>query len=282
MEVVMEFPDREVAEAWVGRTLVDRDGVEIGACTQVLFDDATHVTEWVCCEVAGAAVFIPAVDAAEVDDIVQVGVSRDDVAGAPSVGDAQHISAEDEATLYRHYGMPHSREASPTLLPIGQEEEPAVDSESDRERVDAAAAAPVTTQVSDVAETGQPASEEGLAQPGEPAGSTGVRRLIMPTVAGLASVAAAIAVALRVRRLRRRPLTRRERLVRRSRAASGAMAARAGRIAASATPVVETTKQVARRGGPAGAVAAGVPAAAALLGVVRRRRSINGRVNDQE
>ena len=40
----MEFPDRDVAEAWLGRTLVDRDGVQIGACTAVLFDDATRVT----------------------------------------------------------------------------------------------------------------------------------------------------------------------------------------------------------------------------------------------
>jgi hypothetical protein len=42
VEVVIEFPDGDVAEAWVGRTLVDRDGVEIGACTDVFFDDATR------------------------------------------------------------------------------------------------------------------------------------------------------------------------------------------------------------------------------------------------
>jgi len=279
----MEFPDRDVAEAWLGRTLVDRDGVQIGACTAVLFDDATRVTEWVCSEVAGAAVFIPAVGAAESDDTVQVAVSRDAVTRAPSVGDAQHISAEDEAVLYQHYGMPHSREASPTVLPTGEAEPPTMGSESEPAPVDAAAAGPVTPQVPDVAEARpHSASEEEQGRHGEPARSTGARGRILPALAGLAGAAAAAAVALRVRRLRRRPLTRRERLARRGRTASAAIATRGGRIAASAAPVLETTKQVVRRGAPAGAVAAGVPTTAALVGAVRRRRSTRSRMEDQD
>ena len=240
----MEFPNPDVAEAWVGRTLVDRDGVEIGACTGVFFDDATRVTEWVCSEVAGAAVFIPAVGAAESDDVTR----------APSVGDAQHVSAEDEAALYRHYGMSHSREASPTVLPTGDAEPPTVGSESQEEQ----------------------------GRPGQPAQSTGARGRIAAAVGGLAGIGVAVAVALRVRRLRQRPLTRRERLSRRGRAASAAIATSGGRIAASAAPVLVTAKQVARRGAPAGAAAAGVPAAAALLGAVRRRRSAVSRMDDQD
>jgi len=279
----MEFPDRDVAEAWLGRTLVDRDGVQIGACTAVLFDDATRVTEWVCSEVAGAAVFIPAVGAAESDDTVQVAVSRDAVTRAPSVGDAQHISAEDEAVLYQHYGMPHSREASPTVLPTGEAEPPTGGFESEPAPVDAAVAGPVTPQVPDVAEARpHPVSEEEQGRHGEPARSTGARGRILPALAGLAGAAAAVAVALRVRRLRRRPLTRRERVARRGRAASAAIATRGGRIAASAAPVLKTTKQVVRRGAPAGAVAAGVPATAALVGAVRRRRSTRSRMEDQD
>jgi hypothetical protein len=273
----MEFPDRDVAEAWVGRTLVDRDGVEIGACTEVLFDDATRVTEWVRSEVAGAAVFIPAVGAAESDDTVQVAVSREDVARAPSVGDAQHISAEDEAALYRHYGMPHSREASPTLLPTGDAEPPSAGSESTPAPADTAVPAPAP----DAAQTGpQPAAEDE--QPGESARPTGARGPIVPAAAGLAGLGVAVAVALRVRQLRRRSLTRRQRLVRRGRIASRAIASRGGRIAASAAPVLVTSRRVVRRGAPVGAVAAGVPAAAALLRAVRRRRSAPDRRDHQD
>jgi len=135
----MDFPDRDVALAWVGRTLVDRDGAEIGACTAVFTDDATQLTEWVCSELAGAAVFIPAVGAAESAGQVQVAVSRADVAAAPSVGDAQHISADEEAALYRHYGIPHSRDASPTLLPTGDLEPPSNAPASDAAAPDAVA-----------------------------------------------------------------------------------------------------------------------------------------------
>jgi hypothetical protein len=117
MEVAMNMPERNVALTWVGRTVVDRDGAEIGACTAVFADDATELAEWVCSEFDGTTVFIPAVGAAESDGMVQVVISREDVAGAPSVGGPEHISGDEEAALYEHYGIPHSRDASPTVLP---------------------------------------------------------------------------------------------------------------------------------------------------------------------
>jgi hypothetical protein len=287
----MDFPDRDVALAWVGRTLVDRDGVEIGACTAVFADDATQLPEWVCSELGGAAVFIPAVGAAESSGQVQVAVSRADVAEAPSVGDAQHISAEEEAALYRHYGIPHSRDASPTLLPTGDVEPPAQSVASDAAAPEvvatpaavepvaapAVAAEPVAAPAvaEDAVPRTQPTSDAGQGPPGESAPPAGGRRRIGPAVAGLAAVGLALGVALRARRLRRRrPPTRTERLIERGRAASVALSARTGQIAASAAPLLETTKQVVRRRARAGAVAGAVPAAAALaVAAVRRRGS---------
>ena len=116
----MTLPDRDVAVAWVGRTVVDRDGTEIGACTAVYADDATELAEWVCSELAGVAVLLPAVGAAESDGQVRVLVSRADIAGAPAVDAERHVSAEEEQALYRHYGIPFSREASPSVLPTDE------------------------------------------------------------------------------------------------------------------------------------------------------------------
>ncbi len=124
----MNMPERNVALMWVGRTVVDRDGAEIGACTAVFADDATEQAEWVCSEFDGGTVFIPAVGAAESDGMVQVVISREDVAGAPSVGGPEHISGDEEVALYRHYGIPHSRDASPTVLPTEDAVPPAADS----------------------------------------------------------------------------------------------------------------------------------------------------------
>lgn len=262
----MEFPEREVALAWVGRTLVDRDGTEIGACTAVITDDATRLTEWVCSEVEGTAVFIPAVGATVSGGDVQVAVSRDDVANAPTVGGTEHISDDEEAALYRHYGIPHSREASSSLLPTGEPQPAAEEVTSGAEE---ALAAPASTLP-------QSALAEPAATPAasEPDGGSSARRAL-PVVGALAGVGMAVGVVLGVRRIRRRrPATRTERILARGRAAAGAVSSGADRITASAAPLLETTRRVVRLRGRAGAVAGALPVAAAVtVPVLRRRRS---------
>src|SRR5918993_3942819 len=231
----MDFPDRDVAMAWVGRTVVDRDGAEIGACTAVFTDDATQLTEWVCSELAGVAVFIPAVGAAESSGKVQVAVSRADIANAPSVGGPERISTEEEAALYRHYGIPHSTDASPTMLPTGDVGTPAQGSASDAASPDTAAASPVEPVAASTADhpvtPTQPASDAGQPQPGKSAPSPSGRRRIASAVGGLPAAGLAPGVALRQRRLRRRPLTPTERLALRRRAASAALSARTAQMA---------------------------------------------------
>ena len=304
----MEFPEREVALSWVGRTLVDRDGAEIGACTAVFIDDATRVTEWVCSEVEGAAaVFIPAVGATESGGQVQVAVNQNDVANAPTVGGTEHISDEEEAALYRHYGIPHSREASSSLLPT-EESQPAVEevpsdatTEEDlatpstlpqsahAEPTPTAAAATLyggsaaperaTVNTAPVVPELQPVADAG---DGPSAPTARGRRRALPVVGGLAGMAVGVVVGVQ-RLRRRRPPTRTERILARGRAASSALSASTGRITASAAPLLETTKHVVRGRGRAGAVAAVLPVAAALtLSAVRRRRSATNANADED
>jgi hypothetical protein len=118
-EVAMALPDREVAVAWLGRTVVDRDGAEIGRCVAVFTDDATGVPEWLGVRLGAVVTIVPLFDAAEVGGQVLVAVSRDQVAGAPLLSALEHISEDQEAMLYRHYGIEHSRAASATVLPAG-------------------------------------------------------------------------------------------------------------------------------------------------------------------
>jgi len=323
-----------MALEWVGRTLIDRDGAEIGACTGVFHDDATKVTEWVCSELDGAAVFIPAVGAAESGAQVRVTVSRADIASAPSVGGTRHITEDEEEVLYRHYGIPHSRDASPTLLPTEDAQPPAQEAAfgttSDVEGTSTAAelagapaaeepapaeptpaqpdtaelagapaaeepapaepapAGPVTTEraaapvvAEDVTPRPDYASDIGQPPAEEPAPAVGARRRLAPVVAGVGLVLGAV---LGARRLRaRRPPTRAERLAERGRVVSAALSARTTQIAASAAPVLETTRQALRRRGRAGAVAGAAPTAAALaLAALRRRRSKTSRTTEED
>ncbi|SDN46025.1 hypothetical protein [Geodermatophilus sp. DSM 45219] len=113
----MGLPGRDEARNWVGRTVVDREGVELGACTAVLADEATGVPEWFYVEVEGVSAVVPALDADGAGDQVVVTVTRTQVTGAPSSGGALELSQALEADLYRHYGIDASREASQSLLP---------------------------------------------------------------------------------------------------------------------------------------------------------------------
>ena len=54
----MGLPERDEARNWVGRTVVDREGVELGACTAVLADEATGVPEWFYVEVEGVSAVV--------------------------------------------------------------------------------------------------------------------------------------------------------------------------------------------------------------------------------
>jgi hypothetical protein len=137
------LPERGRAQDWVGRTVVDRDGAEIGVCRAVLTDDGTGLPEWLYADIAGRTVIVPLVDAAEIGERVQVAVSRVDVGTAPPpTGDTQHLSQGEEAALYQHYGIEYSRAASDTLLPADVASGVATEGEAVADRPDTGGAAP--------------------------------------------------------------------------------------------------------------------------------------------
>ena len=120
----MGQPARDEARNWVGWVVVDREGTELGACTAVLADESTGLPEWMYVEVGGASAVVPAVDANGSEGRVTVTVTHAQVSGAPSVAGSPELSQEQEADLYRHYGIDASREASESLLPAGAADTP--------------------------------------------------------------------------------------------------------------------------------------------------------------
>src|SRR3712207_4765962 len=120
----MTLPDREAARDWVGRTVVDRDGAEIGVCAALLADEATGRPEWMYADRDEATVVVPLVDATGSGDRVQVAVTLDQAESAPRFGPSRELSQDQEATLYRHYGIDFSTATSESLLPAEAEAEP--------------------------------------------------------------------------------------------------------------------------------------------------------------
>ncbi|SDN41230.1 hypothetical protein [Geodermatophilus sp. DSM 45219] len=244
----MTLPDRDAARDWIGRAVVDRDGAEIGVCAALLADEATGLPEWMYAERGEETVVVPLLDATGSGDRVQVTVTRADADGAPRFGSSRELTQDQEAELYRHYGIEYSKATSDSLLPAA---EPAVAAPTEPEP--AAAGSPVAVTTEPAPTPGATADERatgGAAQRG---------RGVAAAVAVLAALAAAVAGV----RLRRGSSLGWARLLRRGapppptvaqRALAGAAAARARAVqaAAAAGPVAEASTRLARRGASAG------------------------------
>jgi hypothetical protein len=189
----MGLPARDEARNWVGWTVVDREGAEVGACTAVLADESTGLPEWMYVEVDGASAVVPAVDADGSEGRITVTVTRAQVSGAPSVGGRELTQAQ-EADLYRHYGIDASREASESLLPAAA--------------TDTAAAGPVDTPAAAATDTpATPAADTPAAAATDtPAG--GGRGPVVAAVALAATAGLAVAAARRRRPTGRQSLPR--------------------------------------------------------------------------
>ncbi|MGY1622065.1 hypothetical protein ACI789_07725 [Geodermatophilus sp. SYSU D00965] len=88
----MTLPDRDATMDWIGRTVVDPSGAEIGVCAALLADEATGLPEWMYAERDEVTVVVPLLDATESGGRVQVTVARADVDGAPRFGPTRQLS----------------------------------------------------------------------------------------------------------------------------------------------------------------------------------------------
>jgi hypothetical protein len=262
VEAVVGLPDPNVAREWGGRLLVDRDGTEIGTCTQIFVDDSTGRPEWATADLESGTAFIPLVDAVEAGQMVKVVVPRVAVAEAPTVGDVQHLSEDEEERLYRHYGIAYSRTASDSGLPVE--------------------GAPLTSPASSDVENAfrtpspEPAEADGVDDVASSPLRGEQRQRFLVVGAGIVAALGAIAAGLLWFR-RRQPLppTRTEQLASRASAASLGLEARRRLAVASAAPFLLGGKRVSAAAAQRVAVGAAAAAerAAALAASDSQRSS---------
>jgi len=151
----MGVPKTQDAKNWAGLDVLDRDGTHIGTCTALYVDEATDQPEWLSVDrTDGPTAFVPVLEATERDGQVHLAFAAQAVADAPTFGSPGTLSQEEEATLYRHYGVPFSDSGSllPTegasdLLPTSAD-----DVSTDRPPSADAATVPVVAQVDLAAE----------------------------------------------------------------------------------------------------------------------------------
>src|SRR3954470_4806746 len=112
----------EQAVTWRGRTAVDADGEKIGTVEEVYLDADTDRPEWLAIKTGmfGSRIsFVPVAEATDVDGDVRVPYAKDQVKDAPHAEADGQLSEQEEARLYRHYGLDYSESRSDSGLPEG-------------------------------------------------------------------------------------------------------------------------------------------------------------------
>jgi uncharacterized protein (TIGR02271 family) len=118
----MSAPSIETAQAWQGRTMVDLAGDKLGTIDAIYLDDETGQPEWATVTsglFAAKATFVPLAQAQDTGDGVQVPYDKQQVIDAPAMEADGSLSQDEEAELYRHYGLDYSEHRSDSGLPAG-------------------------------------------------------------------------------------------------------------------------------------------------------------------
>src|SRR3712207_5464461 len=105
-----------------GQDLLDRDGDKIGRIEEIYLDTETNQPEWALVNTGlfgTKSTFVPIRDASEAGGSLRVPFEKARVKDAPGVDAGGELSQQEEAELYRHYGLGYSEARSDTGLPEG-------------------------------------------------------------------------------------------------------------------------------------------------------------------
>jgi uncharacterized protein (TIGR02271 family) len=118
----MPAPSIDTVQAWQGRTMVDPAGDKLGTIDAIYLDDETGQPEWATVTsglFTAKTAFVPLAQAQDIGNSVQVPYDKQQVKNAPTMQADGSLSQDDEAELYRHYGLDYSEHRSDSGLPAG-------------------------------------------------------------------------------------------------------------------------------------------------------------------
>jgi uncharacterized protein (TIGR02271 family) len=118
-------PSIDTIQSWQGRTMVDPAGDKLGTIDAIYLDDETGQPEWATVTrglFSAKAAFVPLAQAQDLGDSVQVPYDKQQVTDAPTMQADGSLSQDEEAELYRHYGLDYSEHRSDSGLPAGTDD----------------------------------------------------------------------------------------------------------------------------------------------------------------
>jgi uncharacterized protein (TIGR02271 family) len=117
------MPTKEAVLEWRGQNLVGSDGGKVGKIEEIYLDTETNEPEWARVHTGmfgSKSSFVPIGDAQDDGGSVTVPFAKSQVTDAPKMDPDGELSQQDEAALYRHYGMDYSESRSDSGLPEGR------------------------------------------------------------------------------------------------------------------------------------------------------------------
>jgi uncharacterized protein (TIGR02271 family) len=117
------MPSIEDVKSWQGQPAHGRDG-KLGTIEDIYLDQQTGEPEWVAIKTGlfGSKLsFAPLAEATRSGEGVQLPYDGSQVKDAPSVEADGQLSQDEEARLYRHYGLEYSEAPSDSGLPAGRD-----------------------------------------------------------------------------------------------------------------------------------------------------------------
>jgi len=125
-------PSIETVQSWQGRTMVDPAGDKLGTIDAIYLDDETGQPAWATITrglFSAKAAFVPLAQAQAMGDSVQVPYDKQQVSDAPSMEADGSLSQDEEAQLYRHYGLDYSEHRSDSGLAAGTDRDADADTD---------------------------------------------------------------------------------------------------------------------------------------------------------
>jgi uncharacterized protein (TIGR02271 family) len=118
------MPTIDDVKTWRGEQAHGRDGEKLGTIADIYLDRDTGEPEWAAVKTGlfGTKVsFAPLAEATHSGDGVQFPYTKDQLKDAPNAEADGELSQDEEAALYRHYGLDYSEAPSDSGLPTGHD-----------------------------------------------------------------------------------------------------------------------------------------------------------------
>lgn len=104
-------------DQWLGRTALDSAGEKIGTIDDLYVDPEAELPEWALVNTGlfgTKSSFVPLAGAALEGNDVRLGVDKAQIQDAPRLDPDGLLSQEEEAKLFRHYGVPYDESGTVT------------------------------------------------------------------------------------------------------------------------------------------------------------------------